>query len=211
MNASLLFLILKVFAVAQSSTDEDPVHRGPAMLPKDFFRVTLPPPEFVDPVAGLDPRAPEVMHRIASELQRVADGTRQVVSTALWAETDIAKSQFARFFYMGQQALLDPRLIENRVFVPQWAEWWGESHRAVPYDTRLDADRFVAYLVERAHGRILTTADITNFENKLDEQYQKVIPMLLLLYSTRSLHHQSNVTIATSEESPTNVLHIELE
>lgn len=146
----------------------------------------------------------------AIRLQNAADEMRHFAIKLYKPGVAIAPSVGARLLKMAQVAFICPTLIESKVFVPQWAKWWSEWNDSVPFDTRLDADRFIAYVLSRLHHRIFGSEHVLEFEERLDQQYQKVISSLDYGCATYTSPAELEMSSTTVEESPTPVLSIYL-
>lgn len=173
MKLSLCVLSLCVFAIGQTNSNEDLALRGAELSREYFLKIVAPKPFEGDPLGDLRPNSPEVLHRTATYLQNNADDIRQLLSTVDVLSVPIANTRQARILKMSFAALLDLKLIESRVFLPQWVKWWDSKNKLIPFDTRLDADRFAAYAIERMHGRLSDKVD--QFEQIFDEQYLEAL------------------------------------
>lgn len=147
---------------------EDPVLRG-GELPISEFDVILPP-RFVasDKLAGLDVRAPEVYQQKlklgAQALRRLAE--RQFCSGVLPKPT-----REGRLLQMAFESVVDPSSRASQRVIKLWKAWWDKTFPEIPYDSRLDADRFLEYILARLHGVIKSTGEIDSFEKAADEAY----------------------------------------
>lgn len=206
MKNLFFFSCLSVFVVVLARPDDDPVLRGSELSLRDISRLLTPKFDLIDPLAGLTSNAPDVLHRNAARLQKIADDTRKSILKQFWPEHSAGNSRIARLLEIGRKAISARELVENRVYVAEWKEWWSKFNKPVPYDTRLDADQFMAYLIQRLHGRLSDTADFLQFEKNLDEKYRDLMHM----QKNPCLTDGSDASCTTSEELPTETLHIVL-
>lgn len=171
MRATSFLLLLLAFDLGQARPEDDPVLRGREMSLQGFAKIVLPPPIVGEAFPGLNSNSPEVLHREAERLQLIADNSRRLAIEFFLSEFSLGQSRQARIIKMALEALTTSGLFESRVILPKWVAWWSKSNKPVPYDTRLDADRFMAYAIERLHGRLVDTSDILELEKDLDSLY----------------------------------------
>lgn len=178
MRLSFVLFLYGAFRLVSGSlvADEDLVHRGSEILPKNIHQRVLPtfaePP---DPLGGLDSRAPEILRRNASQLIEMAQKTRELLATTYDSTAPSKLTPIKRLVQMASRAVLDPTLGANLILAKRWSAWWHRTHRKNPYDTRLNADQFLAYALARMRGEIVATDSINVFEVALDEDYGLII------------------------------------
>lgn len=192
--------------MGQTKPEEDPVHRGDVLVLEHFFKVNLPKPTSVDVLANLRPDSPELLHRTAIRLQNSANSARRFLSNENVLSHLVAKTRQSRLLKMACVTILDPKLTESRVFLPQWVKWWNSKNNPIPYDTRLDVDRFVAYVIEQIHDDLSKAAD--QFEQDFDERYRVFLTKQEVLRASSALGDTARepcLTSAFDDLAPTNV------
>lgn len=176
-----LFVILLFYSVLRLGfgsvvTDEDPVHRGSEILPKNIHQRVLPTfGKAADPLGGLDPGSPEILHRNALQLSEQAQKLREAISLTFNRNEPSGFSRLDQLVHMASTAVLYPSLGENTILAKRWAAWWHKTHGRIPFDTRLDADQFLAYALARKRGDIASTSSINRFESTLNQDHDLVI------------------------------------
>lgn len=169
MNLHTLFCLLSGFEIILAFFEEDPVQRGMELPPSYFNRkFDFSIAKDADPYAGLGPTSPEVLHREAKQLQEVAERDLLFAKKVYHNENLLDRSQEGRLLIIAATALEDPALFESTVLVPRWVSWWQKTHKPDPFDTRLPAERYLAYVVDRAFMRVTYASDEMQFDKELD-------------------------------------------
>lgn len=151
---------------------EDPVHRGKAMEQHEFYRRIFPPQPMGDASAELSPNY-ELLHQQAIHLKMEAKRERWAIEE--WNKQGLLDNLNENEpFAIAAKALLRPSLVENTVFVQKWAAWWRNIQRPNPFETRLDAERYLMYVYDRIYSRIPDHPAIVLFEDELISEYSSM-------------------------------------
>lgn len=76
-----------------------------------------------------------------------------------------------KLYNLAVVAVKCPKDIDASLTAQKWAKWWHTENPANPFDLRSDADKFLAYAVQRNSGKIVTTAKNANVEFILLRDY----------------------------------------
>lgn len=156
-----------IFAIPE----DDPVLRGEE-LPLTFFHKKLPfVPDPKDPAVGLTKSAAEALIKEARRLKMKAQKEVELVKVLYVPNEPLDDTVPGRLLQIAAEAVTNPQLLENREFVPMWAVWWQKSHKLIPYDMRLDAERFLGYIMDRLSNRLVKASSLLAFERDFDEEY----------------------------------------
>lgn len=83
---------------------------------------------------------------------------------------DIASSSKRRLVQLALCAINDCDEAQ-KLLVDEWASWWDSINVTVPFDERLNVDRFLVYARARLDDKLIATPEIIEFERKLDLKY----------------------------------------
>lgn len=157
--------------MALAIPDDDPVLRGKELLQSQLQK-TFPLMHLQgDLSSDLTPNSPEIVRRKADQLKMKAIQEVNLVKLLYIPHEPLDDTVPGRLLQLAAEAVINPELLENMKFVPKWVAWWKESHRPIPYDTRLDAVRFLGYIMDRIFNRIALKRNIFVFEKNLDKEY----------------------------------------
>lgn len=175
MKLKLLCFLLSGFNMVIGYPDDDPVLRA-ELIPQSELSLALPASsaDDTDPLADLVSSSPEVLHRDAQRLQEAAKRDLSFAKKVLHESALVDRTQPGRLLLLAAHAIEDPALLENTVLVRKWASWWFNAHKPVPYDTRLNAERFLTYVVDRLFDRSNPTSEEMHFDKELDHEYVSV-------------------------------------
>lgn len=110
------------------------------------------------------PSAIELDIRKAEKLQAIAKAYRQPYFISQWLMHNTEIVPLTQLFRAAVGAANGPRLEADTKLVRCWADWWDAFNPFASFDTRTDAERLIAYAVDRRAGTIQETPQLRQCE-----------------------------------------------